>query len=74
MFERYVPAEGVELHGAYIPPGTTIGVNARVWNRDEAVFGSDADTFRPERWIESTPEQLAEMHKWMFTVICTPLY
>lgn len=68
MFERYVPAGGMVLHGKFIPAGTTIGVNAWVFNRDTAIFGEDSDIFRPERWIESSPERLKEMKRWMFTV------
>lgn len=73
MFERYVPAGGVVLHGKFIPGGTTIGVNAWVFNRDADIFGDDSDVFWPERWIESKPERLKEMRKWMFTVSDTKL-
>lgn len=73
MFERYVPPGGVVLHGKFIPGGTTIGVNAWVLNRDRNIFGDDSDVFRPERWVESKPERLKEMRKWMFTVSDTNL-
>lgn len=68
MFERYVPAGGVVLHDKFIPAGTTIGVNAWVFNRDKDIFGEDSDAFRPERWIDSKPERLKEMRRYMFTV------
>ncbi|KAG8168755.1 hypothetical protein KVR01_001504 [Diaporthe batatas] len=67
MFERYVPAGGVVLHDKFIPAGTTIGVNAWVFNRDKDIFGEDSDVFRPERWIESNAERVKEMRRYMFT-------
>lgn len=68
IFERVVPAGGVELHDRYLPPGTIVGVNAWVFNRDPKIFGKDSEEFRPERWIDSDPDQLKEMKKWMFSV------
>ncbi|KAI9667768.1 MAG: hypothetical protein M1821_000585 [Bathelium mastoideum] len=68
MFERYVPEGGVILHGKYIPEGTTIGCNAWVVNRNKEVFGEDVETFRPERWIENTPDRLQIMRKTLLTV------
>ena len=38
--------------GKLIPAGTTIFLNAWACNMDPAVWGSDAETFRPERWLE----------------------
>ena len=35
-----------------IPAGTTIFLNAWACNMDEKVWGLDAETFRPERWLE----------------------
>lgn len=63
-----MPKGGIELHGHFIEEGTTIGVNAWVMNRNKDVFGPDVDTFRPERWTDATPEQLAYMKKNLLTV------
>jgi len=49
---RIVDQNGIELAGMYIPPGWKVGMNAAVVGRDAGVYGSDADTFRPERWID----------------------
>ncbi|KIX01166.1 uncharacterized protein Z518_08891 [Rhinocladiella mackenziei CBS 650.93] len=51
--ERIVPEGGVELCNQYLPAGTIVGVNAAVIHRDKTIFGTDADQFRPERWIQS---------------------
>lgn len=36
----------------FIPKGTTVFLNTWGCNRDESVFGTDVDVFRPERYIE----------------------
>lgn len=57
IFERVVPAEGFKLpDGRYIPAGTKIGINPYVTNRDYGVFGDDADSFNPDRWLEGDSE------------------
>jgi cytochrome P450 len=56
------------LHGKFIPEGTVIGVNCWVVNRDKSIFGQDADSFRPERWIDSDPADITKMRTNMFTV------
>ena len=84
IFERYVPEGGVTLHDNHLPPGTIIGVNAwvsqqsiprvsllikgKVMNRNREVFGDDVETFRPERWLDSSPDQLQAMQKCLGTV------
>lgn len=53
MLERYVPDTGLNLpDGRYVASGTRVGINPFVVNRNSSVFGSDADTFRPERWLQ----------------------
>lgn len=61
LLERVVPPQGLDILGETIPGGTIVGCNAWVLHRREEVFGSDVDTFRPERWLEARPDQLKEM-------------
>lgn len=50
--ERYVPEGGYRLPtGEFVPEGSVIGVNPYLVCRDLEVWGSDAETFRPERWF-----------------------
>ena len=50
-----------------LPQGTSIGISPAVMNVNEKVFGNDAGSFRPERWIESTPEELAQMERCLMS-------
>lgn len=59
--ERECPPEGDIYNGHHIPPGTYIGINAWGMQLNEEVYGSDADVFRPERWLEAGSERLRAM-------------
>ncbi|KAF9894565.1 hypothetical protein FE257_006450 [Aspergillus nanangensis] len=50
---RYSPAAGIHVAKYYIPEGYEVGVSCIAQNRDKAVYGEDANEFRPERWLES---------------------
>lgn len=65
--ERIVPGAGVTLAGHFLPRGTIVGCSAWVIHQDTQVFGSDAAEFRPERWIEATPEQRKKMNSCLFS-------
>lgn len=50
--ERYVPKGGYTLsNGDYLPEGLAVGMNPYIVCRNKAVFGADANEFRPERWL-----------------------
>jgi len=63
MLERVVPEGGVTLSGTFLPAGTIVGANPWTLAREMSVFGEDADAFRPERWLDSGPEQLRRMER-----------
>ncbi|KAJ4316127.1 hypothetical protein N0V94_005615 [Neodidymelliopsis sp. IMI 364377] len=50
---RTVPKGGLELCGQFIPEGYIVGINAAVMHFDQGVFGQDADSFIPDRWMDS---------------------
>ncbi|KAJ5673992.1 hypothetical protein N7462_009431, partial [Penicillium macrosclerotiorum] len=57
IFERVVPEGGFTLpDGRYLPAGTKVGCNPFVTNHDVEVFGSDADSFNPDRWLPGKNE------------------
>ncbi|KPM37968.1 hypothetical protein AK830_g8610 [Neonectria ditissima] len=65
--ERIVPPNGVTIAGHHLAGGTIVGCSAWVLHRDTDVFGSDAAEFRPERWIEGSPEQRQKMNSCLFS-------
>lgn len=54
LFARVVGKEGKKIDGYFIPPGTEITSNAYVVQRDPTLYAPDPNSFRPERWLEST--------------------
>ncbi|KAF3935075.1 hypothetical protein ABW20_dc0109538 [Dactylellina cionopaga] len=62
-----VNSKPIALYGYEFPAGTTLGVNAWVMHRDKAVFGDDADIWRPERWIQASETQKKIMNRGLFT-------
>ncbi|KAF4955349.1 hypothetical protein FSARC_11883 [Fusarium sarcochroum] len=65
--ERIVPPAGVTLAGHFIPGGSIVGCSPWVIHQDIEVYGSDAAEFRPERWIEATPEQRKKMNSCLLS-------
>ncbi|KAL2839393.1 cytochrome P450 [Aspergillus pseudoustus] len=59
---RVVPKGGATLCGKYFPEGEIVGINAWVSNRNKTVFGDDADSYRPERWLEN-PTKVSAMER-----------
>ena len=43
-------AEDTSLNGSFIPKGTTLMISPFAINRSVALWGADAEEFRPERW------------------------
>ena len=64
--ERIVPPQGANICGEMIPGGTIVGVNAWVLHQRTDVFGDDAATYRPERWLEADKEHKKHMDACMF--------
>ena len=57
-----MPAGGDILDGRFVPAGTWIGHSVFSMMRNKAVFGEDVDVFRPERWLDASPQGRARMH------------
>lgn len=58
---RVVPAGGADILGHHFDEGTVVSVPSYHIHRNEAIWGPDAATFRPERWIEASGEKRKEM-------------
>lgn len=61
---RVVPKGGAMLAGKHFPEGATVGINSWVAHRNTSVFGADADTWRPERWLDGNDATVAEMDRY----------
>lgn len=62
-FWRAAPKGGVVIDGYFLPEGTNIGINEWVIARNRDLYGDDVDRFRPERWIDCSPEKKREREK-----------
>lgn len=59
---RDVPPSGDTLSGCFVPEGTNVGYNFFGMMRDPKLWGEDAKVFRPERWLNASPERLKMMN------------
>ena len=59
---KLTPPQGDTICGYFVPGGTKVGCSVKATHRDPALFGPDAQSFRPERWLLS-PTALKEMPK-----------
>ena len=63
LLPRVVPKGGDTYNGKHIPEGTVIGLAQWNMTRKSKVYGEDCEIFRPERWLNASPEKLAKMEK-----------
>ncbi|KAH6982611.1 cytochrome P450 [Ilyonectria destructans] len=64
ILERIVPNQGLRLEcGTVLPAGTIVGASPWVMHRDRSVFGQDVESFRPERWLQDTNEDVESYNK-----------
>ncbi|EIW57464.1 cytochrome P450 [Trametes versicolor FP-101664 SS1] len=56
-----------------VPKGTFIFLNSLACNGNKALWGEDADEWKPERWLAPLPRELEEARIRGFTRICTYL-
>lgn len=61
LMHKSVPRGGATLQGYFLPEGTQVGQNIGGITRSKELFGADADSFRPERWLEAEGERLKAM-------------
>ncbi|EST04800.1 Cytochrome P450 [Kalmanozyma brasiliensis GHG001] len=66
---RYVPAEGAIIgsNPHLIPGGTTVGISPYVLHRNTSAFGPDAESYRPERWLEGGEEGRKSLERYNMT-------
>lgn len=62
-FPKVVPPEGEVVQGKFIPGGTIIAMNVPYMLRSPELFGPDTGLFRPERWMEVSEDEQADMER-----------
>ncbi|KAK4212592.1 cytochrome p450 [Rhypophila decipiens] len=63
LFPKVVPAKGDILESKSVPGGTKIAVDFWSMGRRTDIYGQDAMAFRPERFLDATPEKRAVMER-----------
>jgi hypothetical protein len=58
LMSKDVPMGGDTINGYFVPAGTKIGYCAYGLFWDTNLWGDDARVFRPERWLEGSPEEI----------------
>lgn len=48
---------GVMCENEHFPEGTVLSVPSYTLHHTEAIWGPDVEEFKPERWLDATPEQ-----------------
>jgi cytochrome P450 len=61
---RYNPTEVEHYKNYSFPPGTVISTSLSMVSRDPSIWGSDAEAFRPERWIGKENED-GKLDQWL---------
>ena len=59
---RVVPAAGLDLHGYYVPAGTTISTNAYCLHRNEEAFPEPFEWI-PQRWLPTNDDNAGKGHE-----------
>ena len=52
--------DGTLMNEIFVPKGTMILVSNWMSNVNKAIWGEDADQWKPERWLEPLPETLKD--------------
>lgn len=50
------------MNEIFIPKGTDIVIAIGAANRNQALWGPDADEWKPERWLSPLPKAVTEAH------------
>ena len=45
-----------------VPKDTTVIIGILACNRNKALWGEDAEEFKPERWLKGVPEAVTQAH------------
>jgi cytochrome P450 len=63
LFLKAAPPEGDRIAGKFIPARVGVGTNSSAVLASRELFGDNADTFRPERFLEISTARRADMER-----------
>jgi hypothetical protein len=65
FFPRIVGDRGIMFGDRFAPQGTEVAASPWLMGRDKNMYGADAETFNPDRWLD--PIQRKRYAKYLFT-------
>ena len=54
--------DGSMLNEIFVPEGTDIAIGIMAANRNPALWGSNANEWKPERWLSPLPDAVTGAH------------
>ena len=54
--------DGTMIHKIFVPKDTTVVIGILALNRSKAIWGEDAEEWKPERWLKPLPESVLDAH------------
>ena len=58
LSEPIVGRDGTTMNEILVPKDTTVLLALRACNRSKAIWGDDANEWRPERWMQPLPDSV----------------
>ena len=58
--EPIIGNDGNLMKEILVPAGTEIVIGIRPINKDKAIWGEDAEEFKPERWLSPLPSSVTD--------------
>ena len=52
--------DGTMIHEIFVPKDTAVVIGILSSNRSKAIWGEDAEEWKPERWLSPLPDSVSE--------------
>lgn len=53
--------DGIMMDKILVPKDTTVVISLHSCNRSKAIWGEDAQEWKPERWLSASPDSVAKV-------------